>query len=181
MKKIALSILTLFLTIGLSAQNKNVQKETKTTILKVNNGTPETIIKTEEIDQVQSLQLKDKTISPNKKSDRDMQKTPVEVTKTTTVVANGQTVERKVNKFDYYMLNGKKYAFEADQNGYIVSTPEAGKLGVLRKTSNNNWIYKAKNGTTSFGYFDGNGNFLLETYDEKSDGIKVETYTFMPQ
>ena len=45
----------------------------------------------------------------------------------------------------------------------------------LRRTSNNNYIYKNKD-KFSVGYFNADGNLVLETYDEKTDKITIETY-----
>jgi hypothetical protein len=50
----------------------------------------------------------------------------------------------------------------------------------LRKTSNNNYIYKAKN-KTSFGYFDANGNLVLESYDDKTDKVIIETFIMVKE
>jgi hypothetical protein len=38
----------------------------------------------------------------------------------------------------------------------------------FEKTSNNNYIYKAKD-KTSYGYFTADGNLILEHYDEATD------------
>jgi hypothetical protein len=45
----------------------------------------------------------------------------------------------------------------------------------LRKTSNNNYIYKAKD-KTSYGYFTADGNLILEHYDEATDTVTITTY-----
>jgi hypothetical protein len=56
----------------------------------------------------------------------------------------------------------------------IVSSGE--KSAVLRKTSNNNYIYKAKD-KTSYGYFTADGNLILEHYDEATDTVTITTYS----
>jgi hypothetical protein len=43
------------------------------------------------------------------------------------------------------------------------------------KTSNNNYIYKAKD-KTSYGYF-ADGNLILEHYDEATDTVTITTYS----
>ena len=45
----------------------------------------------------------------------------------------------------------------------------------LRKTSNNNYIYRTDD-KVSFGYFDEDGNLILETFDYKNDKITMEKY-----
>jgi hypothetical protein len=54
--------------------------------------------------------------------------------------------------------------------------PNAEKAAVLRKTSNNNYIYNLIL-KPHYGYFDGNGNLVLESYDAKTDTITIETLT----
>ena len=60
-----------------------------------------------------------------------------------------------------------------DKSGYSLNSPN--NVSYLRRTSNNNYIYKNKD-KFAVGYFDANGNLVLETYDEKADKITVETY-----
>lgn len=173
--KIAISsIMTLLFCFTINAQNKNVVKETKTTILKVNNGTP--TVKTEETEAVQAVETE---ASTNHKNVRDVKNTPVQITKKVTLAKDGKIVETLSSLSSLYSLNNKQYEFTSDGNGYKVGTAENGNLGILRKTPNNNWIYKTKDGGISFGFFDADGNLVLERYDENTDNVVVETFTFM--
>ena len=54
--------------------------------------------------------------------------------------------------------------------------PEGNYNALLRRTSNNNYFYVNKN-KYSFGYFDGDGNFILETYNKKTDKVTVEKFS----
>jgi hypothetical protein len=56
--------------------------------------------------------------------------------------------------------------------------PDGKKSAILRRTSNNNYIYRTNN-NNSFGYFDADGNLKLETYDPKTDQITITTYTII--
>ena len=49
------------------------------------------------------------------------------------------------------------------------------RTAILRKTTTNSYIYRS-NGQTSIGYFDTNGNLVLETYDDKLDKVSTQTY-----
>jgi len=176
MKNIAI-ITMLALSLSLSAQvNQNVTKETKTTKVTVNDGNkPKSVTKTETRNAQQNIELKD---ADSKKLNKDIQPSPVEVNATTTVSGDGVPTQ-VVNHSNYYTMNGQRYHFVSDANGYKIASPDNTSYGVLRKTSNNNYIYS--NGTTtSSGYFDANGNFVVETYDKNTDGVTVETYTKTP-
>jgi hypothetical protein len=54
-----------------------------------------------------------------------------------------------------------------------VIIPNNKKRALLRRTSNDNYIYSNKN-KIAVAHFDAEGNLILETYDEKTDRIKTE-------
>lgn len=175
MKNIA-TIIFLSLGFALNAQvNKNVTEETKTTQVTVNNGsTPQTVTKTETKSSQQNIELKD---AESKKLNKDVKVTPTQVTATTTVSTN--EVPTQVSSSSYYTMDNNRYQFVTDPSGYRITAPDNTNYAIIRKAANNNYIYKTKNGT-AIGYFDANGNFVVESYDEKSDGITIQTYTKAP-
>lgn len=176
MKNLAVIIL-LSLGLSVSAQNKNVTKESKTTTVTVNDGTQaKKMVKTERTDAVQNVELKD---AESKKLNKDVKPTPVQVTSSTTVSGDGIRTQ-EIDRSSYYQMNGQNYQFVSDKTGYRIYNPDKSDAGVLRKTSNNNYIYRTKD-RTAVGYFDANGNFVVETYDDKSDGVTVETYMLVRQ
>ena len=157
---------------NIQAQNKNVKSEVKTTVTTIKNSEGEKkLIKTQEVKEVQDIELQN---ADSKALNKDVIETPVRVTATTAVTANGVT-NVDVNHSAYYNLDGKKYQISSDKTGYTMFLPSGKKAGILRKTSNNNYFYKTKD-ATSFSYFDANGNLVVETYDEKNDKVSVTTY-----
>ncbi|WP_116788906.1 hypothetical protein [Flavobacterium psychrotrophum] len=166
MKNIAIVVM---LALGFTATaqvNQNVTKESTTTTVTVNNGTkPRKITKTETTEAKQNIELKD---ADSKKLNKDVKPTPVQVSSSTTIQGDGIPT--------YYELNGERYIFVTDRNGYKIASPTVKNYGVVRKTDNGQYIYRTSQGT-SIGHFDDSGNFVVETYDDKSDGITVETYT----
>jgi len=162
----------------LSAQvNQNVTKESKTTTVTVNDGTaPKKVVKTEKTEATQQIELKD---ASSKKLNKDIQQTPVQVNASTTISGDGIATQ-EVDRSSYYQLNGQNFHFVTDNSGYKITAPDNSNIGVLRRTSNNNYIYRTKD-RVSVGHFDANGNFVLESYDDKTDGVTVETYTRVKQ
>ncbi len=144
MKNIAV-IIMLALGLSLNAQvNKNVTEETKTTKVTVNDGSnPKTLTKTEKRAAKQDIELKD---ADSKKLNKDVKPTPVKVTATTTVSGDG--VPTQINRSSFYTMNGERYQFVSDKMGYKIASPNDVSYGVLRKTSNNNYIYKTKDRTS---------------------------------
>jgi hypothetical protein len=167
MKNLAVAIL---LAAGLSASaqvNQNVTKESTTTTVKVDDGTgkPKKITKTETTEAKQNIELKD---ADSKKLNKDMKASPVQVSQSTTIKGDGIPT--------YYERNGERYVFVTDRDGYRISSPAVKEYGIVRKTSNGQYIFRTKTGT-SVGYFDENGNFVVESYDDATDGFTKETYS----
>jgi hypothetical protein len=68
-----------------------------------------------------------------------------------------------------------KYQVVSDKSGYtMIALAERNQQ--FEKTSNNNYIYKAKD-KTSYGYFTADGNLILEHYDEATDTVTITTYS----
>ena len=173
MKIIMLGMAAFLFSINIQAQKKNVKTEvtTKITTVKDSDGDKK-VIQTKEVEEVQTIQLKD---ANSKVLNKDIKESPVQVTATTKITENGVTKLISVDRSAYYELDGKKYQVASDNSGYTMFSPNGTKAAVLRKTSNNNYIYKAKD-KTSYGYFTADGNLVLENYDEATDTVTITTY-----
>lgn len=170
-------VLALALALGLSVNaqvNKNVTKETTTTRTTVNKGNQG--VKSSEVNQTrtaqQELDFKD---AESNKLNKDLKPTPVAVTTSTTISGDGIPTQ-EIDRSSYYTLNGQRYQFVTDKTGYRVISGDNQNFGTMRRTSNNNYIYRSGT-TTSIGYFDKDGNFVVESYDDKTDGVTVQTYS----
>lgn len=174
MRTILLSSMALLATISLQAQNKNVTDVSKTTVTTVKDSDGEKkYLKTQEVQEVQNIEFQN---ADSKALNKDMKETPVEVTSKTKVMnPDGSTRTVDVDRSSYYTSNGKTYQLSLDPAGYVITTQDKKRLGILRATTTNSYIYRGKN-QTSVGYFDTNGNLVVETYDDKSDKVTVETY-----
>ncbi|MCR5863596.1 hypothetical protein LRS05_16460 [Flavobacterium sp. J372] len=60
---------------------------------------------------------------------------------------------QEIDPPSYYTLNGQRYQFVTDKTGYRVISGDNQNFGTMRRTSNNNYIYRSGT-TTSIGYFD---------------------------
>jgi hypothetical protein len=160
------------------AQNKNVQETTKTTVTTVKSSEGEKkFVKNENTSEVQNIELKD--AKPNTLN-IEMKDSPVSVVSTTQITnPDGSTRTVDVDRSSYYSSNGNKYKLALDASGYTMSTGND-KPALLRKTSTNSYIFRSKN-KTAIGYFDTKGNLILETYDDKSDKVNVETYSVVQE
>ncbi|WP_338377317.1 hypothetical protein [uncultured Flavobacterium sp.] len=155
------------------AQNKNVQAEEKTTVKTIKDSDGEKkIVKTEEIKEVQNIEFENEN---SKALNKDVKSTPVKVESKTEVSVDGVTRSIDIDRSAYYNLDGKKYEVAVDKSGYSIKNTDGKNLGLLRKTSSDSYLYVTKN-KVSVGYFDNEGNLIIETYDDKNDVMIVDKY-----
>jgi hypothetical protein len=174
MKTIYLGITAFLFAFTVQAQNQNVTGTTKTTVTTVKDSEgAKTQVKEQTTQEVQDIKFKETAGDPLNK---EMATTPVQVVSTTQVTnPDGSTRTVNVDRSAYYQGNGAKYKLSLDPSGYTMSTGTNSKPALLRRTSTNSYIYRTKD-KTAIGYFDTNGNLVIETYDDKSDKVNVETY-----
>lgn len=174
MKTVIITLFFLFSTHSIVGQNKNVKDETKTTTTTVKDSKGEkTYVKKENTREVQKIELKNQD---PKNINMDLKDSPI-VVKTSTTITNpdGSTRTVDVDRSGYYVYNNKKYHLSLDSKGYRVHSEDQKEEAFLRKTSTNSFIYRDKN-KSAIGYFDVEGNLILETYDTNSDTISFEKY-----
>jgi len=173
MKNIAV-VIALVLGLSVNAQvNQNVTKESTTTTVKVNDGTgTKKLVKTKNTESTSELELKD---ANSKKLNKDAYETAPQVTSSTSVEADSG-FNARIGQISNYQYNGSNYIFVTDKSGYRIATSDNKDYAKLRRTSNGQYIFKGAT-TTSVGHFNPNGDFVVETYDDKTDGVTVETYT----
>ena len=175
MKTTALLLTAFLFSLNGQAQNQNVTNVTKTTVTTVKDSDGEKqIVKKQDVQEVQSIELQN---AESKELNKDLKQTPVQVTSTTQITnPDGSTRTVDMDRSSYYESNGQKYQVQLDASGYTITSPQSKKPALLRKTSTNSYIYRTKD-QTAIGYFDTNGNLVLETYDDKSDRVSIQTFT----
>ena len=175
MKTTALLLTAFLFSLNGQAQNQNVTNVTKTTVTTVKDSDGEKqIVKKQDVQEVQSIELQN---ADSKELNKDLKQTPVQVTSTTQITnPDGSTRTVDMDRSSYYEANGQKYQVQLDASGYTITSPQSKKPALLRKTSTNSYIYRTKD-QTAIGYFDTNGNLVLETYDDKSDRVSIQTFT----
>lgn len=178
MRTLILGVAAMLFTVGAQAQNTNVTSVSKTTTTTVKDSEGEKkLVKKESTSAVQNIELEN---ADSPALNKDLKASPVQVTSTTQITGtDGVTRTVDVDRSAFYSVGGANFKVAMDNMGYTVSEPTGKKTAVLRRTSNNNYIYRTKD-KTSVGYFDEKGNLVLETYDDKTDKIIVETYVRNP-
>lgn len=171
MKLVTVTAIAFLFSIQLEAQNTQTEVKTKTTTVKDSEGVHKTI-KTEVIKKDQQIVLgeeKSNTINI------PVVDSPITVTKTTKITnPDGTTRTVDVDRSAYYESNGRIYKLDLDASGYVISHGDM-KPALLRKTSTNSYIFKSEN-KTAIGYFDTEGNLVVEVYNDKLDIVDIEKY-----
>lgn len=179
MKTVYIGTMIFLLTLNIQAQNKNVKDETKTTITTVTDSKGDKkYVKKENTREVQEIELKSEKPNTLNIETKD---SPIQVVTTTKITnPDGTTRTVDIDRSSYYSLNDKKYKIALDANGYRMLSDDEKTSALLRKTSTNSFIYRSGD-KSAIGYFDTNGNLILETYNPKTDTVSYETYIVVKQ
>ncbi len=172
-KTVFLVLLMFLFSIKVVAQNTNSQTETKTTTstLKDSNGEHKTV-KNEVINKTQKIEYGQ--VQPNSINIPTID-SPISVTSTTTITnPDGSTRTVDIDRSSYYVSDGSIYKLALDASGYILTNGNF-EPSLLRKTSTNSYIYKSNN-QIAIGYFDLEGNLIIENYDNQSDKVIIKKY-----
>lgn len=165
MKKTLMIIALAVATTGFAQDQKNKNKVSETvttkTITRDNKG-EEIATKSVTENQKQLISLDD---SERNKTNQSIVMSPVEV-------------DTEVN----YGYEGNRFQFvsQEDKDGYRLMTikdnAKREEYAIIKPTSQDGYYILSKSGKTSFGYFNEDGNFVVERYDEKLDKIVSDVY-----
>lgn len=166
------SMLAVLVSTGMLAQNKNVTKTSKTTVTTIKDSDGEKkLTRTQNTNQQQDIEFQD---ADSNVLNKDVKATPVQVTSTTEVtLPDGSTRTVDVDRSAYYTMGENQYKVYVDNKGYSMAGKDNKPAAILRNLSNNSYIYKTEN-KMAVGYFDEDGNLVLQTYDDKTDSIVTE-------
>jgi hypothetical protein len=163
MKKVLMIFALAAVTTAFAQENKNKKQETVVT---------KTAVKSDEGTDVSTkavTKTKKQVIALNKK---DAHKTNQEV------VMKPAKIKMDVS-YDY---DGNRFKFlsQKDKNGYRLMTIKDNatneEYAIIKPTSQNGYYIMSKNGKSSFGYFNAEGNFVVERYDPNTDTIVSDVY-----
>ncbi|MGM5471079.1 hypothetical protein ACS386_12440 [Flavobacteriaceae bacterium LMO-SS05] len=174
---ICISLLLLTAPVFAQEKPKNVSEEVETTTIKVNNGTEvkEKKVKvTTRKEQHIKLDEKDKN-----KMDQDIVESPVKVKKTIEIDYDGDNSYDSKVEVGYYEFEGKRYHFKKMNNGFLVSSENKQNPNdfgsIVRFNKENHYLFRNAD-TIGIGYFNTEGNFVIEYYDKKSGELVSQEF-----
>jgi transcriptional regulator of aromatic amino acid metabolism len=159
MKKLILVTTLLCFTLGF-AQNEDKMTKTVTTKTKVKSSKGEEVaVKEKKYTAKQKLQVQN-----NNETNQGVNREMVKLEESTT-----------------FSTGSQNYTIQPDKNGYQMMVNEENGMkkmyGKIRKMPNRDGYILVKENENSFGYFDENGNFIVESYDPVSDSVILKKYT----
>lgn len=163
MKKILIILALGAFTTGFAQENKNKQKETvltKTTVTDSEGKKVSTEAVSKTSKQVIALDAQDVN-----KVNQEVVMRPVEV-------------DTDVS----YGFEGDRFQFmnQEDRDGYRLMTvkdnAKNAEYAIIKPSSQNGYYILSKDGTSSFGYFNAEGNFVVERYDAQKDEVVSDIY-----
>ncbi len=160
MKKVLMIFALAAFTTAFAQENKNEKQETvvtKTAVKSENGKDVSTKAVTQTEKQVVALETSDAN-----QTNQDVVLSPV-----------------KVNTNVNYSNEGTNYTFQTAPVGYKMITTDAGSVkdyAIIRPSSQKGYYIMSQDGNSSFGYFNQNGDFVVERYDSKTDAIISTVY-----
>lgn len=88
----------------------------------------------------------------------------------------------KINTSVDYGYEGNRFKFinQEDKDGYRMMTVKDNatqeEYAIIKPSSQNGYYIMSQNGKSSFGYFNADGNFVVERYDAKLDAVVSDVY-----
>ncbi|QAA81161.1 hypothetical protein EI546_05195 [Aequorivita sp. H23M31] len=163
MKKLVLIFALAAFTVSFAQENVDKKKETVVTktAVKDNKGVE---VSSKAVSKSEQQQLKLNANNPNQVNQE--------------VVMNPVKVDTDVT----YGYEGNRFKFmsQKDEEGYRLMTVKDNatnnEYAIIKPTSQNGYYIYSQNGKSSFGYFNEEGNFVVESYDPKTDAIVSQVY-----
>ncbi|SHI51947.1 hypothetical protein SAMN04488096_102210 [Mesonia phycicola] len=157
MKKFVLLIAMISFSFGF-AQNEDKISKTVTTKTKIKSSAGEEVaIQEKKYTSKQALEVND-----SNKVNQEAVRSAVEIKESTT-----------------FSVGNENYTIEPDKNGYVMMTHKNGEkkmYGKIRKMPDHEFYILVKENENSFGYFDEDKNFIVESYDPASDMVLLKKY-----
>lgn len=160
MKRIILIMALAAFSSAFAQENKNKKTETTTTKTYVKDS------KGVEVDTKEVTKSENQVIALNDKSSDN--------TNFSTVMLPSE-IDSNVN----YTNNDREFSFQAQDKGYkmmAIKDNTSNEFATIRPSSQKGYYIYSENGENSFGYFNQNGNFVVERYDEDKDAIVTTVY-----
>lgn len=177
MKNLIFIFSFLMLTGAYAQEKKPIDKmeETTTTKTTINNNGEEVSENTVKVTTKKEQLIKTKQLEGNTTNGYKVD-TPIKVTKMIQIDRDSDPFYDIADKTVYYNLNGEKFTLTSNSNGFLMATPSDISYGEAMKSASNHFYLMTIKGHPGVGYFDSNGNLIVEYYDKVNNVMMMESY-----
>ena len=165
MKKVLMIFALAAFTSGFAQIDKNKNKKTETVVTKTT------------VQDNKGTDVATKSVSKTEKQLLALDETDANQTNQSVVM---KPIEVDTDVTYDYEGNRFKFLNQKDKEGYRLMTIKDNatneQYAVIKPTSQNGYYIMSQDGKSSFGYFNTEGNFVVERYDAKTDAIVSEVY-----
>lgn len=163
MRKLMIIFALAAFTTGFAQDNKNTKKETMVT---------------------KKTSKNDKGVDVSSKSETKTEKQTLSLEKADANKTNQNVImsPSEVDTDVSYGYEGNRFKFinQKDENGYRMMTVKDNatqeEYAIIKPSTQNGYYILSQDGTSSFGYFNEDGNFVVERYDAKQDAVVSDVY-----
>ncbi|MBR9913808.1 MAG: hypothetical protein GYB32_03105 [Algicola sp.] len=100
----------------------------------------------------------------------------VKVTKTVSIDNDQDPFYDSEDKIVFYNKKDKNYKFQSNKRGFLLSDANNERVGKAMRSSNSQYYILDINNYSGVGYFNKDGNFIVEYYDSDTDMMVVEAF-----
>lgn len=163
MKKLILIFALAAFTTGFAQENKNTKKET--------------IVTKKSVKSDLGVDVSTKAETKTEKQTIKLDQAEANMTNQNMVMSPTE-VDTDVN----YSYDGNRFKFlnQKDEKGYRMMTVRDNatdqEYAIIKPSTQNGYYILSKDGTSSFGYFNADGNFVVESYNAATDAVEQIIY-----
>lgn len=177
--KYLLNIAVLMLFAGTYAQDKPVDKMQETKVKTVMMEKDGKMVES----KVKVVTTKEQTVmtNPEQADQRDADRflPPVKVSKTIMIDNDNDPFYEAETQLRYYSLDGLKYQFRNSENGFeiaVINGDEEVLLGSAVRSQINSYYFITIENMSGVGYFDEEGNLVVEYFNPESNSIIMKKF-----
>ncbi|MCF7560727.1 hypothetical protein L3X39_08760 [Sabulilitoribacter multivorans] len=182
MKNIIYVCALLLCTSSLMAQEKpkETKEETEVKVVKIKDGDKTTEKKVKVVTrETASVKLNEKD---KNKVNQDRVNTSTKVEKMVMVDNDNDENYDVLSKETYYKIGDKNYLFKPSDRGFDIAFNKDKAMFIpvekaLNTNANGHYLVNGES-YTGIGYFNKEGNFVIQYYDNEKDSIETKTYVF---
>ena len=100
----------------------------------------------------------------------------VKVTKTVSIDSDNDPFYDTTDTIVYYKKDDSRFSFKSSDNGFMMSDENDEMYGSAKRSSQSQYYILNFNNNSGLGYFNADGNFVVEYYNPKTNELIIEAF-----